>query len=192
MLLGRVDRIFNGKICGWAFNSDTPAEHLVIRVMRGSKVIASGVANILRPDLPEAGVGDGDHSFQIPLPTEITKMDGLMLIAQSARDGEIALPIANDDDRRIDQLFTMFSSQYEEALIALKGELDSVKERCDDFDNAPAATSTALPADLSQRLVKLETRMEEAEVFFVRIDEMVRRLAEAQGKKTRKRFLGIF
>lgn len=193
MLLGRVDRIFNGKICGWAYNSDVPAEHLVIRVTQGTKVIASGVANVLRPDLPEAGVGDGDHSFQIPLPDGINNMDSLMLIAQSSRDGEIALPIANDADRRIDQLFTRFSSQYEDALFAMKAELDSLRERCDGLESAPSQTaSTALPADLSQRLMKLETRMEEAEVFFVRIDEMVRRLAEAQGRKTRKRFLGIF
>jgi adhesin transport system membrane fusion protein len=83
--------------------------------------------------------------------------------------------------------------QSEEALFAMKAELDSVRERCDGLERAPSeSVSTALPADLSQRLKKLETRMEEAEVFFVRIDEMVRRLAEAQGRKTRKRFLGIF
>ena len=48
-----------------------------------------------------------------------------------------------------------------------------------------------MPDDLAQRLIKLENRMESAEVFFVRIDEMMRQLVEEQ-KKRRKRFLGIF
>lgn len=192
MLMGRVDRIFDRKICGWAFDSDTPDEHLVIRVMQGPKVIASGVANFVREDLPEAGIGDGDHAFKVPLPDGVTKMEGLMLIAQSTRHGEIVLPMADNDDRRIDQLFVMFSSQYEEALIALKEELDATKQRCETLESAPPAESAALPPDLAERLAKLESRMDAAEVFFIRIDEMVHKLVEDQKKGKRKRVLGIF
>lgn len=191
MLIGRVDRIFDRKICGWAFNSDTPAEHLVIRVMQGPKVIASGVANFVRDDLPDAGIGEGDHAFRVPLPDGVTAMQGLMLIAQSTKHGEIVLPMADNDDRRIDQLFTMFSKQYEEALIALKEELDATKERCEVLETAAPPESASLPPDLADRLARLESRMEAAEVFFVRIDEMVHKLVEEQKKGKRKRVLGI-
>lgn len=192
MLIGRVDELENGKVFGWAFNEDQPDEHLVIRVMRGSQVVASGVANIMRPDLPDAGVGDGDHAFNIPLPPNITSFSGLMIVAQSQKAGEIPLQIATNDDRRLDELFSVFSGRYEETLVALKEELDAVRARCEMLETAPRQSSTELPDDLSQRLIRLETRMESAEVFFVRIDEMVRQLVEESKKGKKKRLLGVF
>jgi hypothetical protein len=194
MLTGRVDELKNNKIYGWAFNSEQASEHLVIRVMLGPQVVASGVANLMRPDLPDAGVGDGDHAFEVPVPPNVVSFQGLMIIAQSVRSGEIPLPIATNDDRRVDELFSVFSKQYEEALIAMKEELDSVNARCEALESTEAGgvRQTELPDDLSQRLIKLETRIDSAEVFFLRIDEMVRKLVEESKKGKRKRVLGIF
>ena len=192
MLIGRVDELQNGKIYGWAFNEEQPTEHLIIRIMRGPQVIASGVANIMRPDLPAAGIGDGDHAFQVEVPANITSFEGLMIIAQSQKFGELPLPIANSDERRVDELFSALSKDYEEALIALKEELDAVKERCETLETkGKGAGLTALPEDLSQRLIRLETRMDAAEVFFIRIDEAVRKLVDEK-KVKKKRFLGLF
>jgi hypothetical protein len=194
MLIGRVDELQNGNIYGWAFNAEQPGEHLLIRVMRGPQVIASGVANMMRPDLPEAGVGDGDHAFQIPIPPNITSFQGLMIIAQSQKAGEIPLPIATNDERKFDEMFETFSARYEDVLLAFKEEVDAVKARCTALEAEQQASGmlpVELPADLSQRLSRLEARMEAAEIFFVRIDETVRKLMEGKGGK-RKRFLGIF
>lgn len=44
---------------------------------------------------------------------------------------------------------------------------------------------------LEDRITAIETRMEAAEVFFMRLDEMLRKIIEAD-KKKRKRWLGIF
>ena len=187
MLMGRVDELSNSKVYGWAFNDENPGEHLVIRVMHGPRVIASAVANMMRPDLPDAGIGAGDHAFQVVVPPNIESFQGLMIIAQSAKHGEIALPIASNDDRRLDDLFTLFSNRYEDALIAMKAELDALKE-----DRKGLRNAASVPTDLDARLAKLETRMEAAELFFIRIDESVRKLTEAQKQKSRKRFLGIF
>jgi hypothetical protein len=195
MLTGRVDDLRNAKIYGWAFNSEQPDEHLIIRVMQGPQVIASSVANIMRPDLPESGVGKGDHAFEILMPPNITSFHGLMLIAQSVKSGEIALPIATNDERKLDDLFSVFSQQYEDALIALKEELDAVQARCEALESGPVhedVRGVDLPEDLHQRLVKLEQRIDSAEVFFIRIDESVRQLVEQAKKGRRKRFLGIF
>ena len=71
----------------------------------------------------------------------------------------------------------------------LKEEMDGLKERLDEHGGIEDMPD--MPDDLAQRLIKLENRMESAEVFFVRIDEMMRQLVEEQ-KKRRKRFLGIF
>lgn len=197
MLSGRVDDMKHGKISGWAFNEEQPSEHLLIRVMRGPQVIASGVANMMRRDLPDAGVGDGDHAFAIDMPSNVTSLLELMVIAQSQKAGEVPLPIATSDEREFDRMFATFSGRYEEALIRFKEEVDSVKARCLALETAEQPRSnnrlsaTELPEDLAQRLARLESRMEAAEIFFVRIDESVRKLVEGRAGK-RKRFLGIF
>ncbi|MDO6964991.1 hypothetical protein [Rhizobium alvei] len=192
MLTGRVDELKNNKIYGWAFNADNPDEHLIIRVMRGTQVLASGVANILRKDLPEAGVGKGDHAFEFAMPPNITSFSGLMVIAQSVRAGEIALPIASNDERMLDELFSIFSNRYDEALIAFKKEVDGLKAQVADIDAAGPATQASIPDDLEERLAKLEARMEATEIFVMRIDETIRRLEETQKAGKRKRLFGLF
>lgn len=195
MLTGRVDELQHNKVWGWAFNSEQPDEQLVIRIMRGPKVVASGVANLFRKDLPDAGIGDGHHAFGIEVPPEISTFSGLMIIAQSQKAGEVPLPIANNEDRKLDQIFGTFAERYDEALVMLKREIDQVKEYFDSADaDAPAQTglhAVELPPDLVDRFAALERRMDAAEVFFVRIDETVRKLTD-QKKGGRRRFLGIF
>jgi len=193
MLMGRVDELQNGKFYGWAFNEDQPEEHLVIRIMRGAQVIATGVANIERRDLKEGGVGNGDHAFEIAAPPNVVSFQGLMIIAQSQRAGEIPLPIATNDDRRFDEMFAAYAEQYGETLVGFKKEIDALKKRCDalESDATEAGSPTELPVDLAERLIKLESRLDSTEVFIVRIDEMLRQLMEEQKKKTKKRF-GLF
>jgi hypothetical protein len=194
MLIGRVDELQNGKIFGWAYNPDNPSEHVVIRVSHGTQVVASGVANIVRPDLPDAGIGDGDHAFAIPVPPNISSFHGLTIMAQSQKSGEVALQIATNDDRRVDELFAIFAKNYEDALVALKEQFDILERRFAEVETSDGKTidAASLPEELSDRLNRLEMRMESAEVFFMRIDELTRKLAEEQKKGKRKRFLGIF
>jgi hypothetical protein len=193
MLMGRVDELQNGKFYGWAFNEEQPDEHLVIRVMRGAQVIATGVANMERRDLREGGVGDGDHAFEIVAPPNITSFQGLMIIAQSQRAGEIPLPVATNDDRRFDEMFSAYAEQYESVLLGFREEIDALKDRCEVLEAGvpESETQAELPADLAQRLTSLETRIESTEVFIVRIDEMLRKLMEEHKKKGKKRF-GLF
>jgi hypothetical protein len=194
MLMGRVDELQNGKFYGWAFNEDQPEEHLVIRIMRGAQVVATGVANMERRDLKDSGLGDGDHAFEILAPPNITSFQGLMIIAQSQRAGEIPLPIATNDDRRFDEMFSAYAEQYGETLVAFKEEIDTLKKRCKalETDATKAGSPTELPADLTQRLVSLESRLDSTEVFIVRIDEMVRQLAEEHKKTKGKKRFGLF
>jgi hypothetical protein len=191
MLIGRVDDLTNFTLTGWAYNKEAPGEHLIIRVNYGTQIVATGVANILRPDLPKSGIGAGDHAFKIDLPPNITSITGLMVIAQSQKHGEIALPIATNDDRTTDALFNAFAKRYDNALVLLKQELDGLKERVEERGSTSDPGEMSMPEDLAERLARLENRMESAEVFFVRIDEMMRQLVDEKNKR-RKRFLGIF
>jgi hypothetical protein len=185
VIIGRVDEMRNGKVYGWAYNSDNPGEHLEVSVNRGAEILATGLADRMREDLPEAGVGKGDHAFEIVLPPNISSFHGIMLVARSDLAGAAPLPIATNDERRIDDLFQIFSLRYDEALIALKSEIDVLKN----VDEQASGQGSASLLEFERRLSELEKRIEDFEVFIVRLDEMSRILQERAGL-TRSR--GIF
>jgi hypothetical protein len=191
MLTGRADELVDGKLIGWAFNEDNPDEHLVIRVMFGQQVVGSGVANVERVDLVEAEIGKGDHAFHVTLAPHISSLDGLMVIAQSVRSGEAPLPIASSDDRKIDTLLHAFGERYDDALRHLKSEIDTLAEQVAEHQDQPGQ-SIDLPDDIADRLVAIESRLDAAEVFFLRIDETLRKLTVEKSQKKRKRLFGIF
>lgn len=173
MIVGRVDGMSKGKVYGWAFNSDSPDEHLEIRISRGSAVLATGRADRFRKDLPDAGIGDGDHAFEIVLPPDISSVRGILAVARSATAGEAALAIATNDDRRMDDLFEIFSRRYDEALVAFKAELDDLKKV-----ERPSGRKTELPPEFVGRLSRLERRIDDIEVFVVRLDELAKKLQD--------------
>ncbi len=192
MLTGRIDDFQNGKIFGWAFNTDNEDEHLLIRISFGSQVIASGVANQNRPDLPDAGIGKGDHAFEISVPPHIVSLKGLVGMAQSSRHGDSVLPIASNDERHLDELFQVFADRYDEALRIMKDELDRLGEENQSLRESAKHAVTDLPADIERRLIALEHRMETSEVFFVRIDEMMQEQIKAGRKRSGRRLFGLF
>ena len=188
MIVGRVDVMRDGKVFGWAYNSESPDEHLEISINRGAKVIATGRANLMRDDLPDAGIGKGDHAFEIVLPPAISSLQGITLMAKSASVGEAALPIATDDDRRTDELFQILTQRYDGALVALKAEIDLLNGV---GGLQHARDLTALP-EFERRLSELEKRIEDFEVFVVRLDEISRILQERAGLTRRRGFFSFF
>lgn len=189
MLTGRVDDFQNGKIFGWAFNSDNTDEHLLIRISFGSQVVASGVANLVRPDLPDAGVGKGDHAFEILMPPHIVSLKGLVAMAQSSRHGDAVLPIASNDERHMDDLFQVFSDRYDDALHMLKAEIDKVRT---EFEAARETETPPLPQAIESRLVALESRMEASEIFLMRIDELLRKQSMVLERQKTKGWFRLF
>jgi hypothetical protein len=183
MIVGRVDEMTNGKVYGWAFNSDNPGERLDIRISRGSDVVATGKADVFRKDLPDAGVGDGEHAFAIDLPPNISSFTGLVIVARSAASGEAVLPIATNDERRVDDLFHVFSQRYDDLMVEMKSELDTLRR-----DGGDAV----LRGELEDRLSKIERRLEDFEVFIVRLDEITRTLQERVGLLRPKGFFARF
>lgn len=182
MIVGRVDEMMNGKVHGWAFNSDQPDEHVEIRISRGSELLASGIADGFRKDLPDAGVGDGHHAFAVKLPDGVSSFQGLQIVARSADDGEMVLPIASKEDRKLDDLFYVFSQRYDDLLISMKADIDVVRT-----EGAPL-----LRAELEERLAKLERRLEDFEVFVIRLDEITSKLQERVGLLRPKGFFSWF
>lgn len=190
MIKGYVDGLFGDHVGGWAFDEGAPDEHLRIEILEKGQVVGSGSASGERQDLAAAGMGRGDHAFLIGVPDRIKSLRELVIVARSATHGDTTLPVATEEDRMAHELFDAVAARYDKAIARLTAECDRLRERLDGTRDLSAIAS-ALPEDIERRLVAVESRLDAAEVFFVRIDEAVRRLA-GESKKRRGRFLGIF
>jgi len=71
-LVGLLERISEGCIVGWAYDLLAPDQSLSIDVCVAGTVIGSGLADIMRDDLRDAGIGHGRHGFSIPLAVPFT------------------------------------------------------------------------------------------------------------------------
>jgi glycosyltransferase involved in cell wall biosynthesis len=67
-LRAAVDTVGHHLIAGWAFDPATPEARVSIVVIDNGAVIGRVVADLHRPDLAEAGIGDGTHGFQFVVP----------------------------------------------------------------------------------------------------------------------------
>jgi len=67
---GRLDRIKNGAIFGWAWKEETPDEPVSLDLYVDDKHKNSTVAATYRADLDLAGKGNGRHGFQIRVPDQ--------------------------------------------------------------------------------------------------------------------------
>jgi glycosyltransferase involved in cell wall biosynthesis len=66
-LEGTIDRLEHDRIEGWAWLPEFPEEFVELEVLDCDGVIARVVADRHRPDLAEAGIGDGRHAFRLML-----------------------------------------------------------------------------------------------------------------------------
>jgi tetratricopeptide (TPR) repeat protein len=67
-ILGRVEIVAAGALRGWAWDNEHPTRRLTLAVTMDGAVVGETVADIPRPDLLQAGIGDGAHSFVFALP----------------------------------------------------------------------------------------------------------------------------
>lgn len=173
MLTGRIDRIANNIVSGWAYNSADASEHLIIRAECSGTVIGSVEANGHRPDLKGAGIGEGDHAFSLPLPNNTDILE-LSVVAVSSAGAEIGL--SSLKERELDIRVRTLGLDVQKLRNQVDGVLPRVLGGNDDVEN---------------RFSSIEARLDASEVFLMRIDEMMRKIIEAD-KKKRKRWLGIF
>lgn len=95
---GAIDAVESGTARGWAYNgsSDTPVD---VHVIAEGRVVGSGIANIYRPDLEDAKIGQGRHSFEINI-EELPINDGRE-VHYSLVDATTMQPIQNAKFSRI-------------------------------------------------------------------------------------------
>lgn len=86
-----LDGVSDGRIFGWAWDPTDPTVRLELAVSVDGRRVGSVVADRERPDLREAGIGDGRHGFELTLPSKVA--DGRRhAVDVHAVDGQ---PLAN-------------------------------------------------------------------------------------------------
>lgn len=70
-LLGRVVNHSGLRVQGWAWNPAFPKQAVSLRFYEGSELLGGTVADQMRADLLERGIGNGKHGFSFSLPFEL-------------------------------------------------------------------------------------------------------------------------
>ena len=68
---GRVDEVREGQVFGWAIDKNAPGRRLPVDILLDGEVVSQTVADGMRLDLAQVGVGDGRHGFAAWLPVHI-------------------------------------------------------------------------------------------------------------------------
>ncbi len=88
---GRLDRVNDGVIEGWAWRPGAPSERLELTVWLDGDRAGRVTADRPRAGLAAAGIGDGEHAFSFALPAELAHPGTTILRVES--DG-VAVPAA--------------------------------------------------------------------------------------------------
>ena len=65
---GNVDNVLGTVIRGWCWQPGHPDLHVRVQAVIGDQIVATAVADQLRGDLINAGIGQGDHAFNLRMP----------------------------------------------------------------------------------------------------------------------------
>ncbi len=65
---GNVDNVLGAVIRGWCWHPRDPDIHVRVEALVDGKVVASTIADQMRGDLINAGIGNGDHAFNLRMP----------------------------------------------------------------------------------------------------------------------------
>jgi len=73
---------------GWIMDQNRPGERVEVEIVdEHGAIVARGIADIFRKDLLDAGIGDGKHGFEIPLPESLSDGEIHRLRLMAAESG---------------------------------------------------------------------------------------------------------
>jgi hypothetical protein len=187
MILGRVDKVGNHRVFGWAADDRDFSECLSIEIVQDGSVVARGSADRFRADLKSGGFGEGDHAFEIDLPPD-QPLTGFEVRAIGTHSNA-TLEFADAEEHKFSELYDILVARYD-TLFAAMAQRSQAFER--EFRGSLNQQIEERTGRISETLQDFNARLDTAEVSLLRIDEMVRRLVENNAKKRRKRFFGLF
>jgi hypothetical protein len=181
---GAVDNVGARKIYGWAWYPDRPDERLTIEVRLGKEVMITSIADFARTDLPQAGIGDGNHAFEIELNAEcVARRNELQVVARSADGSEAALAFRV---KRTPELTAAATQRNLEQLAAaqkdLREEMRAALAQVARGANMGRGAESAA-AQIAAAQAKLDEKLATLDVWLTRLDLRLAELAEGQQGK---------
>ncbi len=86
-ITGHVDSWDGSHLRGWVFDREHPNRRLTVDVLQGGQCILRLKADRYRADLAGAGLGDGCHAFDVPLPVSLFDAPRVVLQICTQEDG---------------------------------------------------------------------------------------------------------
>ncbi|MGH6837289.1 MAG: radical SAM protein [Methylocella sp.] len=91
VLRGFVDYVGPNQAFGWVWDSAARSRRLNVVALKDTKIVSAMVANLYRPDLQQAGIGDGHYAFDLRFPS-----DTGYEIAVQIQDSQYKIPLNMD------------------------------------------------------------------------------------------------
>jgi hypothetical protein len=164
---GLVDNATEKGLYGWAWNARRPGERVTVELRLGGQTLTSVVADGARPDLAQAGIGDGAHAFALRLAPEwLARRDELAVMARAADGTEAAVPIRTQSggaaaQKAAPENVGPSATQLLRGLEALAASQRHMQQALQDIaarqpERTEAETLAAAQRDLADRLAALE------------------------------------
>lgn len=184
---GWHERADGTQISGWAFDANEPCSIVAVEIRVGRTLLARVDAGSFRPDLLDAGKGDGRHGFTLPVPDRLR--DGAVHeVSVTIAGTQVGLPdtpkplCSPTGPRRDDEPLTFYLGLNP---AVLGGMVETLLDR----EDAPSHLAFVMrssqmlsPADrahVEQNLEYLRARLDADRFVFVTPAEAVRLLAES-------------
>lgn len=108
-ITGCIDRLTADRLEGWAWCSEHPGQPVIVQLMLDEWIVRHVEATLYRPDLLEAGIGNGHHGFILPLLSqEMEARPGMLRVAVDSHVIEgFSVPINHLDALDSDSLVRM-------------------------------------------------------------------------------------
>ncbi len=188
---GFIDRVYDRRITGWAWNRASPDEVLEVEIQLDGTPIATVRADRLRSDLIKRGCGDGRHGFDVRLVEFLPEDARERLTATAIVPGtERRTPLASRATRVAQALETAVPAALPDALRAWLGDFQTVQRQLEATLTGAVRDVRAWtrPAgdgatDADELMAQIQTSQEELarqvatlEVVQARVDETLARL----------------
>lgn len=99
-LAGNIDRVTrDGWVAGWCWYPDHPERRAELDILIDGQVVGTVTAAAFRPDLKDAGIGDGEHGFAFAIP--YGALEGRCAVTVAVQESGGGQPVAEPMTLRI-------------------------------------------------------------------------------------------
>jgi len=139
LLQGHLDGVTkDGRISGWCWYPGTPDAHVSLHVLVDDTIVGTITVASFRPDLKQAGIGDGTHAFSYALPWSVLADKGTITI--SVRDTQTGLSFSPPILLRLGRL-----ASAEDRVAELERQIRLMRQQIEELEQELASRTDERP-----------------------------------------------